>query len=270
MPTRERRPLSYISFDSLVRTISRRRHLFAPYLPIRSIWDAKLDEVRQIRNRVAHFRQGNDGDLQRVDQLLTDIDPGIWRFCTSYNDHFPILPPSREKVIKQFIELDPFPWSQVGDGAWSRVGMASPDMLLSANIEVIRRPWLRAKYQGQVAGKYGYLFDINIHARQNRVFEYKNFLKNTTHIHDRCCHILLDSFGTTIRATLPSVLGAAQITDTVNTLIEMGRSALRPSQTLLEINRVDSLAKDWPEYVLGPDHPFSFLGPDMPCKIFSI
>ena len=39
MPTRERGPLSYITFDSLLKTISKHGRLFAPYLPVRSVWD---------------------------------------------------------------------------------------------------------------------------------------------------------------------------------------------------------------------------------------
>lgn len=74
MPTREQGPLSYITFSSLLKTIRKNRHLFAPYLPVPSIWNARMEEVTQIRNRVAHFRQGHENDLTRVRQTLKDID----------------------------------------------------------------------------------------------------------------------------------------------------------------------------------------------------
>ena len=269
MPTRERGPLSYITFDALIKTISKYRRLFAPYLPVRSVWDARLEEVSQIRNRVAHFRQGNDADLQRVNLLLNDIDKGIWRFCTSYNNPHPIFPPKRDKVAREFIHLDPFPWTLTENQVVVRVGSASPDMVISATIEVLRRPWLRSKPPAQIAGKHGYLYDVHIHARQGRAFDYSNFLHNTVRLHQLCCHIFLDSYGGTIRITLPSVLGASEIIGNIQELIEWARRALRPSQSLLERSRVDELAQEWPEYILGPDHPLSFLGPDMPCSMFS-
>jgi hypothetical protein len=30
------------------------------------------------------------------------------------------------------------------------------------------------------------------------------------------------------------------------------------------------IAADWPHYVLPPTNPFTFLGPDMPCRFFQI
>lgn len=268
MPTRERGPLSYITFDALIKTVSKHRRLYAPYLPVRSIWDARLEEVAQIRNRVAHFRHGHDTDLQRVNQLLNDIDQGIWRFCTSYNDAHPIFPPERDKVAREFIQLDPFPWTETHDGALARAGSAPRDMVMSVSIEMLRRPWLKSKRPAQIAGKYGYLYDVNLHARQHRAFDYTNFLENTKALHPFICHIILDSGGGTIRVTIPAVLGASAIVDAIRRIIEMAQYALRPSHPVLETGTVSLVAK-WPEYVLGPDNPLSFLGPDMPCRMFS-
>lgn len=268
MPTRERGPLSYVSFDSLIKTISRHRRLFAPYLPVRSVWDARLEEVRQVRNRVAHFRQGHDTDLGRINQLLRDIDKGVWRFCTSYNDRHPIFPAARDKVAGRFIHLDPFPWTLTGDNALVRIGHAPSDMILSASIDMLRRPWLRSKPATQLAGKYGYLYDVHLAARQGRAFDYSNFLANTKSLHHLVCHLLLDSHGGIIRFTLPTVLGTSVIVDAVGKFIEWAGHALRPSQPILEAGRIDSLVREWPEYVLGPDNPLSFLDPGMPCTMF--
>ncbi|RUV74835.1 MAG: hypothetical protein EOR30_29375 [Mesorhizobium sp.] len=132
MPTRERNPLSYITFDTLLKTITKHWRFFAPYLPVQSIWKARMEEVSQIRNRVAHFRNGHPGDLQRVAQLLDDIDKGVWTFVTSYNDGQPIYPPRRDPVAKQFIGLDPFPWSAVGDNGIARIGIAPPICALAS------------------------------------------------------------------------------------------------------------------------------------------
>ena len=268
MPTRERGPLSYLTFDALIKTISRHRRLFAPYLPVRSVWDARIEEVAQIRNRVAHFRQGHARDLARVRQLLADIDKGIWTFCTSYNDAHPIYPPERDKVARAFIDLDPFPWGLTGDGALIRTGNAPRDMIMSVTIEMLRRPWLKANLRGQIGGKYGYLYDVHLGARQNRAFDYANLLSNTKRLHERCCHIFLDAYAGTLRLTIPCVIGASVITDTIRRFTEMAHHALRPSHAGLLRGGVASLVQDWPEYVLGPDDPFSLLGPNMPCTMF--
>ncbi len=33
---------------------------------------------------------------------------------------------------------------------------------------------------------------------------------------------------------------------------------------------VQKLSEKWPEYVLGPKNPLTFLGPDMPCSFFNV
>ena len=85
-PTRESMPTSYLQLSNLANTISSNWRLFELYLPPKKIWDAKLLEVKQIRHRVAHFRLGHEYDLNRVDQLLRDVDQGFWWVCTSYNE----------------------------------------------------------------------------------------------------------------------------------------------------------------------------------------
>lgn len=99
MATPEEDPLSYTQLSGLRQIIRQEWHLFAPYLPPRNKWEAKVEEVEQIRHRVAHFRAGHADDLSRVIQLLRDIAQGLWRFCTSYNDPQPVLPPSDDPVV---------------------------------------------------------------------------------------------------------------------------------------------------------------------------
>jgi hypothetical protein len=124
MQTPETELLSYTTFGDLCQTIGNEWNLFQPYLPPKGLWEAKLEEIKQIRNRVAHFRSGHRDDLQRVIQLLRDVDKGFWRFCTSYNDCKPIIPPSEDPVAQHFMHLEQFPYAEVGDNTWARVGIA--------------------------------------------------------------------------------------------------------------------------------------------------
>jgi hypothetical protein len=102
MPTPEDDPLSYTQLSGLCKIISGPHwDMFSAVLPPKSIWEGKLEEIKQIRHRVAHFRLGHEGDLARVLQLLRDLDKGFWTFCTSYNDAIPAspttIPPTRPR-----------------------------------------------------------------------------------------------------------------------------------------------------------------------------
>jgi hypothetical protein len=74
-------------------------------------------------------------------QFLRDLDNGFWRFCTSYNDPCTLLPASDDPVTAHFLHLDPFPWTEVGEKKWARVGFADPSLALSVTVETLRRPW---------------------------------------------------------------------------------------------------------------------------------
>lgn len=277
MPTREKFSTSYILFSQLRRTISRRWVLFREYLPPKDIWDARLDEVEQIRNRVAHFRRGHPDDIRRVQQLLRDIDHGFWRFCTSYNYAHPIISRKTDPIVREFAALDPFPWTEVKPNTYARIGIAPRDLVMAVTVEFLRRPWVKAQHRSSVVGRYGYLYDVWMVARDSRSFDYGRFLENTKRLHNELCHICLDTFENSIRITIPCVAGASAILAVLKRLVDDARNALRPGRSanlrlgpeLAASSRtIDNLALQWPEQVLGPSNPLTFLGPDMPCRFF--
>lgn len=262
MPTREENPLSYVQFSQICQGISEQWRLFEIYLPPQKIWDARIEEVSQIRHRVAHFRVGHDDDLARVHQLLRDIDKGFWRFCTSYNDPNPVLPQSDDIVTSHFLHLDQFPWCRFEDGTWARIGIADPAARLGMTIEIVRRPW--ATWSVPIEGREGFLFDVQIHARRSGELNYRRLLQITSHLHKHVVHIALDSLAHSFRVTIPAILGADCVKTVIEGFVEGAESAIRsPGGGVAK-----EIASGWPEYVLGPDNPLTFLGPDMPCSFF--
>lgn len=281
MPTRESMPTSYLQLSDLASTISSNWRLFAPYLPPKEIWDAKLLEVKQIRHRIAHFRLGHEYDLNRVDQLLRDVDQGFWRFCTSYNDAQPILPPSDDAVISRFLDLDPFPWTKGQDGRWARCGIADPNATISVWIEVLRRPWLNLRLGTGTSSREGELYDVTLKARDQRRFDSSQFIEGTQAIHHRICHILLDAIESTVRVTVPAILGPDDVNQIIDVIVTAARNSLVPGRLQMNVkeglgswqyeeNRVESTVAQWPEYILGPSNPLTFLFPDNPCSFFGV
>ncbi len=266
MPTPENDPLSYVHFSEIRRIISDDWRLFESFLPPKSIWEAKLEEVAQIRHRIAHFRRGHHDDLQRVVQLLRDLDDGFWRFCTSYNDPHPILPQSEDPVESHFLHLDPFPWGEVSEGKWARTGIADPEARFAMTVEVLCRPW--ASWSTPAAANPGLLYDVMVHARQQRHLDYPRLLESTSRLHEHIVHICLDSMAQSIRVTIPAVLGAERVIQIVNRLHEASLYCLASGLSEPRSDAVQRLADSWPEYVLGPENPLTFLAPDMPCSFF--
>lgn len=268
MPTPEKDPLSYISFSGLVRLIEENWTLFTPYLPPLGLWKAKLEEVGQIRNRVAHFRRGHVDDHPRVLQLLRDLDAGFWKFCTSYNDPHPVLPADRDAVTAHFLEHDPFPWSNIDGNRWARVGSAPPDLVVSVTVETIRRPW--AEKASAVDGASGYLYDIHLGGRNGRTFDYVEFLRGTTPIHSHLAHICLSSSQDLVRLTVPALLGSHEVIRIVEAALEVASYTVSRAGThLIGYRSVQDLADHSPEFILGPENPLTFLSTRMACTFFA-
>lgn len=277
MPTREVLPTSYMQLADLLKTISCQWCLFDTYLPPKSIWDAKMLEIEQIRHRVAHFRLGHRHDASRLEQVLRDVDQGFWQFCTSYNLDSPVLPPSRDPVTKSFLHLDPFPWNETEPGHWARFGIADPNLLVAVQVNALRRPWLKAPSTEPVAGTAGYLYDATFCARNQREFNYSRFLEATEHVHKRLCHICIDGPVNTLRITVPAVLGATAVVEIFAVLVKAAENALTPPATRSgevayrdRLSQVELFAESCPEYVLGPANPLTFLAPEMPCSFFRV
>lgn len=269
MTTPEEESLSYAQLSTLKNVISANWHAFACYLPPHNIWDAKLEEVSQIRHRVAHFRRGHLDDYQRVIQLLRDIDRGFWLFCTSYNNPQSVLPASNDPVVANFLAQDPFPWTEIGDKKWARIGIADPSLVLGVTVEVLRRPW--AELVSPIDGPAGYLYDVWINGRDGRAFDYAAFLESTKAIHPHLVHLMLNSSARSVRLTLPALLGADRIIKIVDRALEVAGYTVQRMPARDPADRsVQLLADEWPEFVLGPDNPLTFLSPEMKCRFFGL
>lgn len=229
----------------------------------------KLDEIIHIRNRVAHFRDGHRDDIDRLLQLMKDVDKGFWNFCTDYNDTYPILPPERDVVAMRYVDLDPFSYKEINENEWTRIGYAPPGLKYILSVNSSRRRW--ADKSVEIAGKPGHIYDINITLRDDRYFKYSKALEELSEFKDKVIHVCLDAFSKGIRVTIPAVIGSDEVCKIIDRLIEITVNSLTVHHSEDDnSDKVQKLSEEWPEYVLGPDNPLTFLGPDMECSFFNV
>lgn len=288
MPTPEEDSLSYGSFSQLCEKYIDNWDLFSEYLPPKDIWEARIKELKQIRNRVAHFRSGHEDDLHRVIQFMRDIDHGFWRFCTSFNGPFPVLPPQNDPITEAFAKYEQKPYTMVGTTVeghetWARVGVTDESASIDVQLQVLRRLWKEPQDKEILVGKAGYLYNLQIYALRGRAIAFDKFLDYSKTYHKHLVYICLDALGSSIRITLPSVLGEEAIIKIVYDVIEHIQWSLTPHRPRLSSEPLDTsnvtdeateyvqtLANKWPEYVLGPKNPLTFLSPDMECSFFTV
>lgn len=269
IPTADDNPLSFTTFAELVKLIQNNWDLFAEYLPPKHIWGVKLDEIIHIRNRVAHFRNGHIDDIERLLQLMRDVDNGFWKFCTDYNDLQPILPPERDIVAQKYVDLDPFSFKEVSPNQWAKIGSAPRDLKYIVSINSIRRRW--AQKSIVISGMPGYIYDVSIHVRDNRQFDYLRFLTAASKFKAEIIHICLDTFAKTIRVTIPAIIGGEKVCEIIDSLIDITENSMMLNYPINSDDQtVQKLSEEWPEYILGPKNPLTFLGSDMPCSFFNV
>jgi hypothetical protein len=267
MPTPEMNTLSYSQLSGLKDLMGKHWKCFERYLPPQDLWDAKLKEIMQIRHRIAHFRRGHIDDHARLLQFLRDIDRGFWTFCTSYNHGRPMLPQKTDRVTEHFLPLDPLPWGEIRDKEWARVGFVDKTLVIGMTVEVLRRPW--AAWESVVEGNPGFLYDFTLTAHDERTFDYPRLLKGTESLHSHVVHVCLSSFENSARLTLPALLGSAKIIEVMERVLDVARYTVGRSRNPIA-PQPDELANEWPEHILGPKNPLTFLDPDMKCSFFNV
>ena len=200
----------------------------------------------------------------------------IWQPETRGRFHLPHCP---IPGVHFFLHLDPFPWTETQPKHWARIGRADPDLVVSVSFSVLRRPWLKTPSTEDVVGSAGYLYDLTLAARDHREFDYSRFLESTQHLHPSVCHISLDNLFNSVRVTVPAVLGEKSVIDIVGGLVRGANNAVRPARSRTFEEAVGDPGKKtvadifvgrYPEYVLGPSNPLTFLSPDQPCSFFGV
>jgi hypothetical protein len=267
--TPENDPLWFISFDTLLKIIFHPKmwKRFESYFTTKKILQSKFEEIAPVRNRVAHCRSLHPYDLRRLEQLMLDFDQNFWRFCTSYQDYYVFAGNLVTNEVAQKYEK-------------------SPDVTVYYGV----RPSVKLRRIKPELGR-GLVYDVNIASTypQSRFLDYEPILKYTRNFHKFVLHIVLDSFQTHLRVTIPGTVTAATTIEVIERFWYACRNfySTRPFVPLVSNAEpkqqdgfmrehearqkpFDMIAAKWPHYVVPPSHPYDFLDRDCPCSFFGI
>ena len=269
MATAQESLLAYLTFSDLWNIIldDKLWDCFSLYFPPKDILKGKIEEMSQIRHRVAHFRMPHQDDLRRTELFLRDIDQALWKFCTSYNKAFPVPLSENNPLVTRFSRVDQFPFLELYPAG--AAGPRSSNAVLSVTIERSIRPWVNlGTLNRPPVSEAGMIYHVLIFALDQRTMKYKEILQFTKEVHKNCIHIILGSLGESLTLTFPSILPIEIISETVEEFLRITHSALwRFKSDEVEAVKV---AAEWPEYVLPPTNPLAFLCSDMPCSFFGV
>jgi hypothetical protein len=241
MATGHENEISYLSFGQLCDLLKSNWELWSEYFPPLDNLGPRLEEVKTIRNRVAHCRRPHENDERRLDLFLRDLDPGIRQFCLRYTSSaYPD-------------DTDPVATSIAAD--WPNRGYATE--LLSSDIH-----WLYAQPQGmeprlgvhvmrqcRLGTSSGTIYRINLHGRRGNYVDVLDLLHFVVRLDREPIHAIVTQ--DQLDVTLSATLGHDRVAELIAQLIERAKNVL-PRSTFAEAAR-----RTWPEWVLFPNHPLA-------------
>lgn len=273
MATRHESAISYLTLGELLRIIRDQANwsLFASYFPPRDNFEIRMAEISQIRNRVAHFRDPHHTDVDRVILFLRDLDEGFWRFASSYAREELHIPDGLAEPISEYFDATHdrrriVEMKKLGSG-WRHANTDRAEPLLHFGIYASLRPWFEKRAGADLIGRSGFVYHAFFQAPVGRYLPLNDILELTESVHANCMHIRIESHS--IEVIVPSILGKDLVVATIEEFLERSMGSVHRGDRFDE-ERVEKVASEWPEYVLGPSNPLGAFGRDVSCQMFAL
>jgi hypothetical protein len=246
--------ISYLSFGELWTVISSDNNwpLFAPYFPPKANAVARIDEVKAIRNRIAHFRDPHPQDENRLALFLRDMEPGVKRFCVRYRSANRVKSDPASTALEES-------WEQIGygiemllpTGRWLYAPEPYRDHpVVGASLDILMR-----KDEPYTPGS---IYRLTIYAQRTRQIDFVSLFENTKALHKNIIHMFL-SPPDQVAVTISESLGVESIVELLAGFLSVGLECTRcNSYRVLESYRAEV-----PEYVIWPEHLLSFFDEDI-------
>ena len=252
MVTVHKSAISYLSLGELWEVISDKKNwdLYEKYFPPKDNTDARIKEIKNIRNRIMHFREPHENDVARMSLFLKDFESGVRLFCQSFTRK--CYTDEEDALVKLLADH----WNRIGYGVeldhFNHGLLYAPqphrmNPKIHATLSLFRRPWM---------GKNGpgFLYEISISSLREIGYEldFEEMLRATEDVFDKCIYISICGNGS-FSALFPAHLGVETNFTTIATILSAGVNCRdRPKFRDHEIEKLSRLT---PENVLWPDNP---------------
>ena len=180
-------------------------------LPL-EVWKGRATEIRPIRHRIAHCRRPHLDDVERVEQLLRDLDAGANRAIRSYVDWREVGVDLNDPIAKDWRHLEHevarrlVPHGKRSKGIWF-------------SLQASRLPW--APTAERITGTPGYFWVMSVHLDHQRHVYIDDYWAdaNVQSVLDRAAHIIQPS-PYQLNVTLPAVGDPKEISDAIGEFFE--------------------------------------------------
>ncbi|WP_254508757.1 hypothetical protein [Anatilimnocola floriformis] len=258
MATSHQEGISYLTFGEIWSVMSDPANwpLFEPYFPPEKNTVVRMEEVKTIRNRIAHFREPHRNDVKRLALFMEDMEDGIKRFCCRYCEgkH------PRDHADEPIFEKLKAAWPKIGYG----IEMLTPADWLYEPGHLRDNPHMNATLQLLTHKNYakgslqGVAYKLTFSPNRAKQFDVGQFILRTQKHHKNIIHILLAGNSHPPAVTIPAIHG---VDATVELIGEFLSAALNSQHG--DGRSLDRDSLNWPEYILWPEHMLTFFSDEI-------
>lgn len=176
-------------------------------------WKAKIDEIKPIRHRLAHCRRPHSDDVDRVEQLLRDLEPGAQealRSFTSWHESGSIRPNPADPVVVDWVDCQHSDANRLVEHGHSKG--------ISFSLLATQLPW--AEPSATVTGTPGcfWVMYVNLHGWHLYIDDYVTN-RSVQNLMPVASHIVQTS-PTDLAVILPAVTEHKLLSDTIGGLFD--------------------------------------------------
>ncbi|MBR8186576.1 hypothetical protein KDW54_29725 [Burkholderia ambifaria] len=212
--------LAYLDAGPLLKLTIDQWSLFGSYFPSEKIWAGRIEELKEIRNRIGHCRRPHDDDLDRLEQTLRDLDGGAFRATSSFNDQ----------------SLANAAWSDVLVRDWMHNGHSDAHLIDHARqqydttfrLTVSSRPWAKplAPQETELGARAGYVWHACWYFRGGRFFDLEQFWREIE-IGKDCIMLVCADSASSLQVSFSTLDDQQQVSDVIGRSFESALANLR-------------------------------------------
>lgn len=265
IPRKSRRPLpiNHVDVGVLLQIIDENWSLFEPSLIRRQAWTARMQELRSVRNRLAHCRAPRPDDQGRIEALLRDLEAGAWRSASAHND-------------------DSYPDHDLDDPIardWIRRGHEVAQRLIphgaraygvNFHLSYTARPWAEPVTPSQtISGMKGWIWQWWATAGEGRWIDPRRYWESdyVQKVAPAILHVIITD-PWSIRVTFPAVDDPATVSDAIAWTFEalLVEASYGVPDTPESVDQLAAWVRDsvkWLDSRVIANHPFALVDPNL-------
>jgi hypothetical protein len=200
--------LAYLDASPLLQLTHDQWELFGPYLPAQKIWAGRIEELKQIRNRIGHCRRPHSDDLDRLEQTLRDLDCGAFQATSSFND--------RSRPNEKWSDVLVRDWVQRAHRCAHLIDHATQQYDTSFRLTVSARPWAQSltAHETQLGSRRGFVWHACWYFRGGRFFDLDQFWREIESDKDCILLVCADS-ASSLQVSFSALEDQHQVSDVI-------------------------------------------------------